>query len=551
MVLAAASPARAGDADTLWFGGVDENGLAIQGGTWDFEDGTLQGWTALDLSDEGDVFRHVTVDSCAAHASVDCPVITEGGSTGSMWAGVFPDEAGFLCWPGGQGHGNRWSQELRRSFAYDGSGDVTLTFDYFVDTEARFDFTYVYVEAAGARSNPLNTSAWATPEGWGYSGDVQSSTEIGAPDTPATDLIVLGDDVLPDGAGDFDLIFRVETDIVLSDALDFYPDQVDTRHGAFGVDDVRLVGGGLDHLSDFEPTGVPGEELDGWVSIPDDPLGTFHQVVPLTGLPYEATPPCGVEGEVMVAARIDGTGVPHPLLQAARLRSSPAYVGDLDVSPDDRWLATWDAYEYFATSTSGLGYDIRIDYHPWTCPETGTVGWTLEPVGAGARYEAGQQCLTRSMDVTGYIPASVDSLRVVFEVIQQCPFTDCFPELVTESPYFDNVRIGLSQVVGVDDPDVTPPASRPGVLAVSPNPIRTAATIRFALEARTRVRVDVLDVSGRVVAVVHEGDLDAGRHALAWSARTADEPLPAGVHWMRLRADGRTRDTKRVVVLAP
>ena len=42
--------AGAGDPDSLWFGGIDEDGLATQGGIWDFEDGTHQGWSSTDLT---------------------------------------------------------------------------------------------------------------------------------------------------------------------------------------------------------------------------------------------------------------------------------------------------------------------------------------------------------------------------------------------------------------------------------------------------------------------------------------------------------------------
>ena len=44
--------------DTVWFGGLDPaTGTAIRGGVWDFEDGTLQGWTSVDLTDTGSWFR--------------------------------------------------------------------------------------------------------------------------------------------------------------------------------------------------------------------------------------------------------------------------------------------------------------------------------------------------------------------------------------------------------------------------------------------------------------------------------------------------------------
>lgn len=68
-----------------------------------------------------------------------------------------------------------------------------------------------------------------------------------------------------------------------------------------------------------------------------------------------------------------------------------------------------------------------------------------------------------------------------------------------------------------------------------PNPFRSQARLELALaEARAHVAVEAFDVLGRRVAVLHEGLLAAGRHALALDAAG----LPAGVYLVRASGDG-------------
>ncbi len=66
-------------------------------------------------------------------------------------------------------------------------------------------------------------------------------------------------------------------------------------------------------------------------------------------------------------------------------------------------------------------------------------------------------------------------------------------------------------------------------LAASPNPARGAATVTLTLDAPQRATVGVFDVLGRRVALLHDGPLGAGTHALRLDAAR----LPAGVYVVR------------------
>lgn len=80
---------------------------------------------------------------------------------------------------------------------------------------------------------------------------------------------------------------------------------------------------------------------------------------------------------------------------------------------------------------------------------------------------------------------------------------------------------------------------------LSPNPSRGPVQIGYALPREARVRLTVIDLQGREVAVLADGTMPAGRHAAAWND-TPGRAAPAGVYFVRLAADGRSW-TRRLV----
>ena len=85
-------------------------------------------------------------------------------------------------------------------------------------------------------------------------------------------------------------------------------------------------------------------------------------------------------------------------------------------------------------------------------------------------------------------------------------------------------------------------------LAISPNPASGATTVSFALPEPARVVLDVLDVGGRRVRRLVDGELAAGAHRATWNARSDESGVvPAGVYFAKLVA-GSTAATKRLVI---
>jgi hypothetical protein len=101
---------------------------------------------------------------------------------------------------------------------------------------------------------------------------------------------------------------------------------------------------------------------------------------------------------------------------------------------------------------------------------------------------------------------------------------------------------GFVSVVGVEDG----PPSANGTLQLSsgPNPFTTQTTIRFELPRAGRVRLTVHDVTGREVARLLDGWVDAGQH----SATLRADHLPSGVYWYHLDT-GETRSKIRGVLM--
>lgn len=108
--------------------------------------------------------------------------------------------------------------------------------------------------------------------------------------------------------------------------------------------------------------------------------------------------------------------------------------------------------------------------------------------------------------------------------------------------YADSLTLVLtSSTVGVGD------VALPGLefSAIVPNPVRDGARFEFRLPQSDRVRLEVMDVHGRSVAVIAEGEFAAGAHATAW--RRSDG-IPSGVYFARLQVGSQVM-RRRFVVL--
>jgi hypothetical protein len=80
-----------------------------------------------------------------------------------------------------------------------------------------------------------------------------------------------------------------------------------------------------------------------------------------------------------------------------------------------------------------------------------------------------------------------------------------------------------------------------------PNPFRSTTTIHYALPRAEHVVVEVFDVTGRRVAVLVDGEVEAGYHTVVWDGRGGRGELASGLYLYRLRAGSFTA-TRRAVL---
>ena len=80
-----------------------------------------------------------------------------------------------------------------------------------------------------------------------------------------------------------------------------------------------------------------------------------------------------------------------------------------------------------------------------------------------------------------------------------------------------------------------------GIERIFPRPAVDAAMIDFGItgESVAPVRLDVYEVSGRLVRSLFDGPLEPGRHRMAWDGRSdLGVAVGSGVYFIRLRLGG-------------
>ena len=106
--------------------------------------------------------------------------------------------------------------------------------------------------------------------------------------------------------------------------------------------------------------------------------------------------------------------------------------------------------------------------------------------------------------------------------------------------------------VGECDQDKAGRTRLPDTVALwqnSPNPFNPRTAVSFRLPAPATVRLEVLDLAGRRVAVLADGAYSAGQHTVVWNGTDAEgSPVAAGVYFYRLRTGDATLTRRMILV---
>ena len=107
---------------------------------------------------------------------------------------------------------------------------------------------------------------------------------------------------------------------------------------------------------------------------------------------------------------------------------------------------------------------------------------------------------------------------------------------MTDGAWYTDVLLPSTTVTVGDVSQVqeTPPVKTG--LQLWPNPFNPRVQVGFDLVAEDWIRLEVCDVRGRRVAVLHDGTAPAGPFQAAWDGRNdAGHSQPGGVYLFRLR----------------
>jgi hypothetical protein len=96
---------------------------------------------------------------------------------------------------------------------------------------------------------------------------------------------------------------------------------------------------------------------------------------------------------------------------------------------------------------------------------------------------------------------------------------------------------------------VSAPAMPLALFQNAPNPFNPSTSIGFHLPERSRVRIDVYDVTGRLMATLLDGVCPGGSHTVEWNGLDrAGSRVSSGVYFYRLVA-GKSVLTRKMVLL--
>ncbi len=117
---------------------------------------------------------------------------------------------------------------------------------------------------------------------------------------------------------------------------------------------------------------------------------------------------------------------------------------------------------------------------------------------------------------------------------------DNFTIVTISNGVFDVVDVPLSAV---------PQAQAPARLAAAPNPFNPQTTVKLSLDQSGAVSVNIFDLAGRRIAVLHHGLLDQGDHQWVWNGMNdVGIKQSGGVYFCRAQGNGWQTANKLVLV---
>ncbi len=111
----------------------------------------------------------------------------------------------------------------------------------------------------------------------------------------------------------------------------------------------------------------------------------------------------------------------------------------------------------------------------------------------------------------------------------------------------DDIEIRALQLATTSAPET--PVALTGLIGARPNPFNPATEVSFNLARTAHAHLAIHDARGRLVQVLVDGVLEAGRQAAVWNGTDQEgRRLGSGVYFARFQADGVAQTSKLVLV---
>lgn len=118
-----------------------------------------------------------------------------------------------------------------------------------------------------------------------------------------------------------------------------------------------------------------------------------------------------------------------------------------------------------------------------------------------------------------------------------------FPYHCTVHPMM-MASVTVQATTGINDPGSSRKPEKFTLKGNYPNPFNASTTIEFAAANDGRARVEIYDITGRLVQIAFDGIINAGEHSVIWDAAEH----ASGVYFYRLTLDNRA-ETKAMTLL--
>jgi hypothetical protein len=309
-----------------------------------------------------------------------------------------------------------------------------------------------------------------------------------------------------------------------------------------------------DDLSQVALTGGWDSILVGWTMLPDTIVGTAQ----ITAIGISKTPAdrvyVGTDSRAIY--RIDNAQSTLPTWTLVSSAQMPVagFVNCLAVHPDDgnkvvAVFSNYAVYSIWYTTNGGTAWTKvagNLEQASTGAGNGPSVRWVqILPFASGDAYLVGTSVGlygTDTLNGLGTVWTQLAANSLGKSVVDMIDYrrSDGMTAIATHGYGIWSATITDVPTVAVSPGDGS---STPAV-QVYPNPLRTGSKVMLDLPAANAVSVKLFDQNGRLVAMVHEGALGAGSHALPLHV----EGLTGGVYFCRVTGEGWSRVVKCLVI---